>query len=179
MKKMSAEERIYRAMGQLLIKKPLHEITVNEIIETADVSKSTFYRQFLDKYDVACKLYDQMIDPLFKDFFENGRDYKNYYRKTMNLIRDNKTMIESMLDDFYSQNSVYTYAINKIYNFWCKQIPADKLTDRIRLELYAFTNGMMAVEWGIIEGTFPMDFETSLDYLDSMVPECIRPVMQI
>lgn len=179
MKKNSVEDRIFEALENLLVKMPLHEITVNEIIEVAGVSKSTFYRQFLDKYDLACKLYDRMIDPLFKEFFENGRDYKNYYRKSMNLIRDNRQMIEFMLDDFYSQNSVYMYAINKIYNFWCKQIPASKLTDQIRLELYAFTNGMMAVEWGIIEGTFPIDYETSLEYLESMVPECLRQVMQL
>ena len=45
----------------------LNKITVNMIIEAAGVSKSTFYRHFLDKYDVMNYNYKRALDEIFRN----------------------------------------------------------------------------------------------------------------
>jgi AcrR family transcriptional regulator len=44
---------LHGAMSSLLIEKHPGEISVRDILETADVARSTFYTHFLDKHDVA------------------------------------------------------------------------------------------------------------------------------
>lgn len=69
-----ADEAITQAFFSLLEKKDFDKITVSEIIEVAGVNRSTFYRHYLDKYEildritqVANPLGDQMIAPFIKD----------------------------------------------------------------------------------------------------------------
>lgn len=47
---------IYAALMELLTQKELHKVTVQEISDTADINRATFYKHFLDVYD----LYDQL-----------------------------------------------------------------------------------------------------------------------
>lgn len=52
MSKDITKQHITDSFNALFRKYPLEKITVNMIIENAGVSKSTFYRYFLDKFDV-------------------------------------------------------------------------------------------------------------------------------
>jgi len=49
---MSSRQRMISSMSQLLQKKEINAITVQNIIDGADVSRGTFYTHFTDKYDV-------------------------------------------------------------------------------------------------------------------------------
>ena len=69
-----ADEAITQAFFSLLEKKDFDKITVSEIIEVAGVNRSTFYRHYLDKYeildkinDMAIPLGDRMLEPFIKD----------------------------------------------------------------------------------------------------------------
>ena len=52
MSKDITKQHITDCFNVLCRKYPLDKITINMIVEMAGVSKSTFYRHFLDKYDV-------------------------------------------------------------------------------------------------------------------------------
>lgn len=49
---MSSRQRLITSMSQLLQTKEIDAITVQNIIETADVSRGTFYAHFDDKFDL-------------------------------------------------------------------------------------------------------------------------------
>lgn len=46
------KREILRAFNELMTQRPIDKISVDDICEAADISRSTFYRQFRDKYDV-------------------------------------------------------------------------------------------------------------------------------
>ena len=53
---LKTRKAIYDAMTGLLTEKELHKVTVQEITDIADINRATFYKHYLDIYD----LYDKM-----------------------------------------------------------------------------------------------------------------------
>ena len=49
------------ALSELLIQKPLHKVTVQEIAEKADVNRVTFYKHYLDVYDLYDKIEQNVL----------------------------------------------------------------------------------------------------------------------
>lgn len=58
---MNSEKRLMQAIKCLLDKHPIEKITINMILEESDLSKSTFYKYYSDKYDLAVSYYNYVI----------------------------------------------------------------------------------------------------------------------
>jgi AcrR family transcriptional regulator len=56
---------IENAFLQLRAKKPLERITVKELVELAEVSKSTFYAHYQDVYDLSDKMQKDVIKEIY------------------------------------------------------------------------------------------------------------------
>lgn len=52
---------IINAFVTLAAQKPFEELTVQDIMEEALVSRYTFYKHFKDKYEIAGRLQDEMM----------------------------------------------------------------------------------------------------------------------
>ncbi len=65
MSKDTTKQHITDCFNGLSRRYTLDQITVNMIAEAAGVSKSTFYRHFLDKYDVMNYNYKRVLDEIF------------------------------------------------------------------------------------------------------------------
>lgn len=57
-KSLESQRKIYKALRQLLLVKPLSEITVTDISEICDISRSTFYRNFHNVIDILEVFFD-------------------------------------------------------------------------------------------------------------------------
>lgn len=64
---------IRESLYHLLEKKHLSEITVKEICEGAEINRATFYRNYLDIYD----LYEKLEEELTERAFSNGKSQRN------------------------------------------------------------------------------------------------------
>lgn len=53
---------IQEAFWKLLKEKPLSRITVKEICDLAEINRGTFYRHYMDCYDLMDKLQEEMLD---------------------------------------------------------------------------------------------------------------------
>lgn len=62
--RMVIKESLYK----LLEKKHLSEITVKELCAQADINRTTFYRNYMDIYD----LYEQLEEELTEQVFADG-----------------------------------------------------------------------------------------------------------
>ena len=56
--------KLKEALIQLMLEKPVKDITVREIAELADVSRGTFYLYYRDVYDMVERLQNQLLDEL-------------------------------------------------------------------------------------------------------------------
>ncbi|ETA82183.1 TetR/AcrR family transcriptional regulator C-terminal domain-containing protein [Youngiibacter fragilis] len=85
---------IYEAMSKLLQTKSIESLTVNEIISTSGVSRATFYRHFMDKYDVMTSYYKSILEStLFT--FNDGVPWRDAVCSIYGVIRDNPKFFQN------------------------------------------------------------------------------------
>ena len=91
--------RICEALLSCLNIEPFRKITVKKIIETAGVNRSTFYKYFLDKYDLLDYYLEQVLNDFIAeknyDFVKARKDeinnpvYSEYFRDSEEFIKKN------------------------------------------------------------------------------------------
>lgn len=108
---------ICRTLSELLDEKPFSKITVQDIISRAQIQRSTFYRYFRDKYDVAETINQNLAEMLTKyslDISYGGasidqklhdkffRDYRKVLLQMMRLRDENIDLPQHLLAAFRS-----------------------------------------------------------------------------
>ncbi len=61
---MNVKKIISAAFYELLQKYSIEDISVSQIVRTAEVSKPTFYRYYRDKYDLLNQMFDAIFAPM-------------------------------------------------------------------------------------------------------------------
>lgn len=61
-KTTKTQKKFEETLLKLMKSKKFETITVNDITELADVNRSTFYRHYLDKYDLLEKIEDNILN---------------------------------------------------------------------------------------------------------------------
>ena len=94
---LKTRKAIYNVFMDLLATKELHKITVQEISDTADINRTTFYKHFLDVYDLYDKLEQDILiewgmqvlkmqDLRSKDFFITLVDYVDKNKNVFKMV---------------------------------------------------------------------------------------------
>ena len=66
-KPLDARYRLADGLKTLVRSESLDRITVMQICKAADVSRQTFYRCFLDKYDLVNWYFERLVDQSFRE----------------------------------------------------------------------------------------------------------------
>ena len=91
-KATAARIRCYNALNSLLEKKKFEKISVNEILELAGISRSQFYRLFMDKYDLLDHTITYQVDMIYTDDCDLGL-YKNRMVGLLEMIKRNEIVL--------------------------------------------------------------------------------------
>lgn len=174
----NAKTKVLKAFETLIKRKELKKVTVEEVLELSGVSKTTFYRYFTDKFDLACKYFEYIIKPYNDEYLET-RDFKSYALKVCELFRDEKHMFRMLYTDPYEQNSVYQYYVNYGINYLEKYINKHKYTMEMKVELHKCLHGNLAVARDVIIGNLDVDFDTAMSYCIDGMPEFVRIILQL
>ncbi len=121
---LKTKKAIFQAFSELLKEKELRKITVQEIVDKADISRVTFYKYYLDVYDLYDKIESELLtniglitlqlaDKTFNEFFKELINYVYNNRVTFemvfspnvtNKLRDKVSrIIEGILKKIYSE----------------------------------------------------------------------------
>lgn len=96
---------IRESLYKLLEKKRLSEITVKELCEEADINRTTFYRNYMDIYDLYEKLEEELTEKVFAD-----GDIEEDRFKLLKVIYENQTFyrefFDSRLESRYIKNTI-------------------------------------------------------------------------
>lgn len=132
------KKAIKEALATLLQNRALKNISVSQITELADISRSTFYAHYQDIYD----LYDQMENDVLEDISRiiveaPSHEYGEIYIKLINYIYDNATICHSFMG-----NSMNNQFRNKLSSFFEERYN--------RIVLYEMKSETMHEEWKYI-----------------------------
>ena len=173
---MNKKELITRTFMEMLGEMSLDAIRVQDIIERADVSKSTFYRLFLDKYDVMNSVHLAAADSIV-NAMPDLKNWKEWTVVAFDHIKANKTFYRNVIS-YRGQNSfeeflIWMYTRNNRRQIekksGCNQLPDDVL---FAIEAFSRVNVFTTIWW--INNNFQPDTETVIQYVEQCIPVCIK-----
>lgn len=135
-------EKIQKAFIRLLQTKELHQISVTDLCKETKLNRSTFYANFLDIYDLADQMKEQLETDfqihfqnagaqnaveMFRHIYENQLFYKTYFK--LGYTENHKTFVFDIAraeSDFQGKHIAYHIeffrnGLNAIIRMWLEQ----------------------------------------------------------
>lgn len=147
---MDIKYKLAEAMKTSMKTTSVENITVKQIVETAGVSRQSFYRNFIDKYDLVNWYFDRLLEQSFKEMGK-GETIREGLIKKFQYIKQEKLFFTAGFKGD-NQNNLKEHDFIMIYEFYCAIIrektgtPPDTKTRKL-LEMYCWSSIYMTVQW--------------------------------
>ena len=150
--------RLAAAMKKCMERMPVEKVTVKEIVEECGTTRQTFYRYFLDKYDLINWYFDKILSESFKHMGTGETVYESLVRK-FRFIEHERLFFDAAFR-YDDQNSLRDHDYRKIHAFYTDMIERrtkEPLSSELNfiLEMYCRGSVYMTTRWvsGEIEYT--------------------------
>ncbi len=97
-RKKESKKRIKKAFIELLQTKEISEINITDLVKKAGINRSTFYVNYIDIYDLADKVKEEMFQDLLDLYKEEAIKHKHSYDylKLFTHIKENQIYYKTM-----------------------------------------------------------------------------------
>ena len=142
--------RLARAMKECMQTTPVENITVKQITEKCELTRQTFYRNFLDKYALINWYFDKLLLKSFEHMGEGTTVYDGLVKKFEYLKEEHLFFAAAFRSD--DQNSLKEHDFELILEFYSNLIfqktgrRPDAETSFL-LEMYCRGSIYMTVKW--------------------------------
>ena len=173
--KPNMKEYIAEVFLELLENEPYDDITVREITKRAEVSNTTFYRHFKDKYDLA----EWIFRTKTRDILEQNDDVTMLSSSmTEALTRNSQNpWFRKLSDKYYVQNSLFEVVCDVSYQHMKQMISkrqdVSNLPEKVdfALKVYARIIAYTQKNW-ILNGS-----KETPEQIGTLLVECIPAVL--
>lgn len=162
--------RLAEAIKECMKTTSVENITVKQIVDVCGVSRQTFYRNFIDKYDLINWYFDRLLEQSFKEMGSNENLREGLIKK-FKYIKAERVFFSAAFR-FDEQNNLKEHDFIMIYEFYCRLIreKTGKLPDkktRKLLEMYCQASIYMTVQW-VLKGMKESESELADLMIDAM-----------
>lgn len=177
----TTETKILEAFNRLVCTGDFEQLTVNDIVMEAGVSRATFYRHFKDKYDVMNCNYSILLQEVLSR--KNVRTMQDVFLLLLNAGKNSWTSLQSLfsttgvnsLHDHISSYS-YTAAVN-IYttgDVYGRASAFRVLSEAERIQMKIFCHGaaLFFEEW--VKGKYMLTETEGALAMYELLPESFR-----
>ena len=178
-RQQKTQNAIIEAFCVLLKEKGYHKITVQEIIDRANIGRSTFYSHFETKDDLLAKICEHLFEHIFTTTFENSEEPMDYRGKQRAIIEhilyhvkhDNKEIVGILIEqgNTICVNSFKEYFYEVIDQYWLENneyLKAGVPVEIVKNHIYCSFIGILQI-W--IKGTWSVPIENIREYYMQMV----------
>ena len=142
--------RLAEAMKTCMRTMPVEKITVKEIVQECGTTRQTFYRYFLDKYDLINWYFDKILLESFEHMGEGTTVYEGLCKK-FQYIEEEKLFFKAAFRND-QQNCLREHDFQLILAFYTRQIEEktkEPISENLRflLEMYCQGSIYMTVQW--------------------------------
>lgn len=152
-----------------LEEKDINKITVSEICQDADVNRATFYRYYLDVYDLLDSIETEFVDNLRLIFNEENYTVYSFALKVLNIFLENKQILKVIFKSRSNINFMQEFletAYAKCQSKW-KSIDSNLTDEQIELGAIYIFNGSL----GIINYWVQNDFSSKPEDIAEIISE--------
>ena len=142
--------RLARAMKECMQTTPVENITVKQITEKCELTRQTFYRNFLDKYDLISWYLDNLLTQSF-EHMGRGKTVYDALVKKFTYIQEEQTFFAAAFR-YDEQNSLRQHDFELILQFYenlirekTGKVPGENV--HYLLEMYCQSSIYMTVKW--------------------------------
>lgn len=155
----------------LLEEKEITKITVSEICKISDINRATFYRYYLDVYDLFDKIEEEFLEELKNAPYMYNDEYSLSILATefLQTFLDNKklvTLLFNKTNNIYILNDIVEVIYNKYKNKWLKDIPDLDENDIATAGIFAFNGSLGIINYWIERG-----FKESVEEIAKQIEE--------
>lgn len=157
-KQEKTKYKLAASMKECMKQMPVDKITVKNIVEGCGVARQTFYRNFLDKYDLINWYFDKLLLKSFEHMGEGTTVYDGLVKKFEYLKEEHLFFAAAFRSD--DQNSLKEHDFELILEFYSNLIfqktgrRPDAETSFL-LEMYCRGSIYMTVKWLLGGMNFP------------------------
>ena len=166
---------IIRAFTELIEESEFQKISVDMIMQEAEVSRSTFYRYFKDKYEVMNANFKIILDYYVAP--ERSRNYRELCFQLFRYGQDNLKVFRRALEStgFNSfSNFIYEYSYRTALAITRANRNGNGFTPVEELQVDVFCNGICAVYKNMVCQRYQIDAADAADALYEMMPESLK-----
>ena len=142
--------RLARSMKECMKSTSVENITVKQITENCGLTRQTFYRNFLDKYDLINWYFDKLLVKSFEHMGQGKTVYDALVKK-FTYIQEEQTFFSASFR-YDDQNSLRQHDFELILAFYenliCEKtgkVPEENI--HYMLEMYCQSSIYMTVKW--------------------------------
>lgn len=177
MRHSDVEKKLISTFKSLLQKKPFEQITVQDIIEQASVSRASFYRHYSDKYDLMNSIFVSGFKNIFFDknigeyIDGNSIEFFEFIKKNIDYFQT--------VAKYTGQNCLFDSFFKEFYNYLCaiflKQASPDALNKDMDylIRFYAHGNVCILREW--IDSGAKEDPVVIFKCMNTSIPDPLKP----
>lgn len=149
---------------ELVSQKDIKKITVSEICTKADINRATFYRYYLDVFDLLDtikKEFETELKNAYMPKTESENTVINFAKAMLEVFLENKELVKMLFNTnngLYFLNNILEIAYTRCKEKWEKDLPNIKETDMEYASIFIF-NGAL----GVINFWVQNDFETDIN----------------
>lgn len=149
---------------------PVDRITVKNIVEGCGTTRQTFYRHFLDKYDLINWYFDKLVLASFAQMGQGATVYEGLVKKFHFIRQERVFFAEAFRSD--DRNSLKEHDFDLILQFYLDKmmektgrLPNEEI--RFLLEMYCRGSVYMTVKW-VLTGMKSTPEEIAKSLVDAM-----------
>lgn len=149
---LKTKYKLANALKDLVGREPLDKITVKQIVEGCGVSRQTFYRCFLDKYDLVNWYFERLVEQSFKEMGVSLTLREGLLNK-FRFIKAEQSFFACAFGS-HDANSLMAYDYEYIHRFYSEIITRKTgapLTEDVAflLEMYCRASIQMTASWAV------------------------------
>lgn len=159
-KSETTKYRLAEAIKQCMKTTSVDDITVRQIVENCGLTRQTFYRNFLDKYDLINWYFDKLLLKSFKHMGSGKTIYEGLEHK-FDYIKEERVFFAAAFRSD-AQNSLKEHDFRLILQFYTNLIQektghAPDSEILFLLEMYCQSSIYMTVKWVLTGMKLPSD----------------------
>lgn len=174
------EKRLAQALYDMMETVPIDKISTSELLTRAQVSRSTFYRRYRDKYDLLNQSYRLVLDNTLFTMYE-GVSYKTVFFKLYSVLTRYPAFFKNALSSS-DHNSLRNYIYDRSYEMFANMLEThgtDMEDPYNRLLLMGYITGSLEITcvWAKNGMKEPLDLLFKLSY--QLMPGEIRTCVSL